>query len=638
MAYTRIGTANYSGGSGCYLFTEYQVLSQDTSTGVSNVRFQIVSYSPGVSSYDNAPSGSSLWMWNSSYGYLVNLSNPTFDFRSAGFTVWGTVDRTFQHDSNGNCSTVIRGFHQPDPSLTIGAADTGDVTFSLPKINMNRVSSLTSGVGSFYVTDDLSKGYHQRITYTSTTYSSIKEIGVLPSYGNAINRMDGINRNGGTYDLVLTDAEKEKVYTLTNSSTQVNFRLNWCTYSGSTQVYIDYRDNYIKVNSTYDSPKNMAVGVADTNSTTLNLTKSSSTLINGYSDATVTVSTKPIYTHDGTTVIDNKATIESYKFSCDDGSATIAESDSTISKTFSGVKSSSFTVLATDSRAFTCSVTATATLLDYTTVAVRNIATDRALTSVTVTITGGCYYGKFSTASNAVSNSIKTVSYYYKESGTDIWTTGTGTLSRSLSSSGTFTCSGTLPETFAENITYDFKVSVSDELSTSEVTTVINQLQPALKIKGSNLRLSTENTYLETPTGTVTPLLDALYPVGSIYISVENVNPSSFIGGSWSAITDRFLVGNGDKFTAGVSGGTTSYALRACIGAVNDDVGSLGYWPTGSVGGSSTYQTNYKIGGSTSTVTKINHSTVVCDGNQGRSTAVSIKPPYLCVYMWKRTS
>ena len=38
-------------------------------------------------------------------------------------------------------------------------------------------------------------------------------------------------------------------------------------------------------------------------------------------------------------------------------------------------------------------------------------------------------------------------------------------------------------------------------------------------------------------------LLDLMYPIGSIYISTNNINPSSIFGGYWRKITSRFLFG-----------------------------------------------------------------------------------------------
>ena len=39
--------------------------------------------------------------------------------------------------------------------------------------------------------------------------------------------------------------------------------------------------------------------------------------------------------------------------------------------------------------------------------------------------------------------------------------------------------------------------------------------------------------------------LDLVYPVGSIYMSVNNVNPKNLFGGEWEKIEGRFLLGSG---------------------------------------------------------------------------------------------
>lgn len=38
---------------------------------------------------------------------------------------------------------------------------------------------------------------------------------------------------------------------------------------------------------------------------------------------------------------------------------------------------------------------------------------------------------------------------------------------------------------------------------------------------------------------------DLIYPIGSIYISVNSINPSLLFGGTWEAIKGRFLLGGG---------------------------------------------------------------------------------------------
>lgn len=51
------------------------------------------------------------------------------------------------------------------------------------------------------------------------------------------------------------------------------------------------------------------------------------------------------------------------------------------------------------------------------------------------------------------------------------------------------------------------------------------------------------------PSGLDTMLLNKLYPVGSIYTSVNNVSPASFLGGNWERISGRFLLGASEGTT-----------------------------------------------------------------------------------------
>jgi len=52
-------------------------------------------------------------------------------------------------------------------------------------------------------------------------------------------------------------------------------------------------------------------------------------------------------------------------------------------------------------------------------------------------------------------------------------------------------------------------------------------------------------------------LLDIIYPVGSIYISMSSASPTDVIGGTWSRIKDKFLYGTDNTST----GGENTHAL-----------------------------------------------------------------------------
>jgi hypothetical protein len=56
-------------------------------------------------------------------------------------------------------------------------------------------------------------------------------------------------------------------------------------------------------------------------------------------------------------------------------------------------------------------------------------------------------------------------------------------------------------------------------------------------------------------------IINLVYPVGSIYMSVNNVSPATFIGGTWEQLKDRFLLGAGSSYAAGSTGGAATHTL-----------------------------------------------------------------------------
>lgn len=56
-------------------------------------------------------------------------------------------------------------------------------------------------------------------------------------------------------------------------------------------------------------------------------------------------------------------------------------------------------------------------------------------------------------------------------------------------------------------------------------------------------------------------LLQVIYPIGAIYQSTSATSPASIIGGTWSAIQNRFLVGAGGSYKVNATGGETSHTL-----------------------------------------------------------------------------
>lgn len=75
------------------------------------------------------------------------------------------------------------------------------------------------------------------------------------------------------------------------------------------------------------------------------------------------------------------------------------------------------------------------------------------------------------------------------------------------------------------------------------------------------------NDYLVMDDGSETSKIKALtlfnlcYPVGSIYMSVNDIEPSVLFGGTWEKVKDRFLLASGDTYSLGATGGEATHAL-----------------------------------------------------------------------------
>ena len=119
--------------------------------------------------------------------------------------------------------------------------------------------------------------------------------------------------------------------------------------------------------------------------------------------------------------------------------------------------------------------------------------------------------------------------------------------------------------------------------------------------------------------------LDAEWPIGSIYMSTKSTNPSTFLGGTWTAITGRFLVGAGTDYPAGTTGGEATHTLTVEEMPAHAHPSTTPNMIQNTATGSSTY--GYIGDGSYGN-----------SGTSGGGRAHNNMPPYRSVYMWERTA
>lgn len=159
---------------------------------------------------------------------------------------------------------------------------------------------------------------------------------------------------------------------------------------------------------------------------------------------------------------------------------------------------------------------------------------------------------------------------------------------------------------------------------------------------------------------TVDMNIDLIYPIGSIYLSVNNTSPASVFGGTWERITGKFLLAATDSGNSGASQAAGNTGGAETINLQHDHTTS-GHTLTVYEIPSHRHRLSsnivvYKSGGRIGDIWAVsgaefdtndqkNEYTDAYGGGQSHShgntgsalsASQSILPPYLAVYMWKR--
>lgn len=137
-------------------------------------------------------------------------------------------------------------------------------------------------------------------------------------------------------------------------------------------------------------------------------------------------------------------------------------------------------------------------------------------------------------------------------------------------------------------------------------------------------------------------------PVGSIYLSLNDTNPSTYFGGTWELIKDKFLIGAGGSYSVSSTGGSTTHNHGYRVGfhpyygvLIGDDNNAIslydyetGTWKKGSSdsGISDAGIGNTGINSASKSQSSAKYSIYA------KTTNTNSLPPYMAVYMWRRTA
>ena len=353
--------------------------------------------------------------------------------------------------------------------------------------------------------------------------------------------------------------------------------------------------------------------------------------------------------------------------------------------TVQGSGTLSYVITITDSRGRTASKSGSVTVSAYSSPSLTNVTARRANSSYTVDEASGTYallhfkVGFTSlTGNNATSFYIQ-----YRASGTSSWTKinswdNNYTLEQDYKAGNLFTST-----TSTYEIAFGVKDSFMSDYSWKVVTvtptyTLINfgkdgksltffgqdgNSANTLTINGdlaiNSVKENTSSTKLLVANGStvmyrdwnklVNSIKSAMYPVGSVYITYNNVNPGTFLGGTWVQFGQgRTLIGQGTgndgstsmSFTANSAGG--SYKHNHIYGIKVNEYYSVTSnlrvrKPDGSWQGGIKDGTGYAYFNNCSQAAnkELNTDTYKIESNTSNSGTIQ---PYIVVFFWRRTA
>lgn len=299
----------------------------------------------------------------------------------------------------------------------------------------------------------------------------------------------------------------------------------------------------------------------------------------------------------------------------------------------------------TDSRGRTAKITKNVTVLPYSPPAINTFSAWRITSSGAASDDGERIAVKMGyTVSSVGGKNDRTYSLKYKKSSDEYFTQfASGTAATEYDGTQNFTSAPEISTDYA----YVVRLEVTDYFQTVFYEIQIPTAFTPMDFRGTGRGVSfgkvSEKDAFEVAmdaefTGDVAfsggitinskALLDWLHPVGSVYQSTDSTDPSELFGGTWKQIKDRFLLAAGDTYAAGKTGGEAKVTLTA--DEIPDIKMSYQYTGQSTVIGTDAIRL-YDLNGQPNQYTGPQSSN--CGGK-----AHNNMPPYLVVYVWRRTA
>lgn len=577
-----------SGVSSLYLIVTYTVGQYDVVANTTPVSMSLSLHHAGLS-VGAGTDDCALTIGSETYKW----TGPDIYSSGGGTVSLGSHKFTVPHNADGTWSGKIGASYRLNINYggTYIGTISGDQTITLPTIpRASTVSATDANIGS------VSSIY---INAKSSAFSH----GLLVTFGSLSFYLDG---NGNPSSSYVTFTQRTIPFRLPDSfyaqipnaaSGEVTLTL-W-THTDKENYFDPTTTTFTATAAAALCAPTVSATCQDTNDKTLALTGNADALVRYASTASGSLSV----------AARNSASIKRI---------TVAGTEVPLSATsyaITNVETNKVTITATDSRGYSTSQTIEKTLVPYVQLTCNILRANRPVPSsneAQIEIAGQYFAGNFGAADNALT--LK----YQNPSGD--WVEVTPTID---TAKNTYTASITVPDLDYRQA-FSIPVQAEDKLFTATNTAQIMAGVPSFYWTKEffqlnvPLRLNGEN------------ILSKVYPVGSIYMSLSSTDPKTLFGGTWERLKDRFLLAAGDTYSGGATGGEATHTLT------KDEMPSHNHYAAVSGGTDSYGQTRTAISSfAIKTQGYSDSSTIFATGG---GDAHNNMPPYLAVYMWKRTA
>lgn len=456
-----INTCNGSRGSYYNLILEVIQNSQSIENNTSNVTMSAYIQSNHSSYYFYGYSATTNLTFN---GSTKATNTVTVDTRNGNKVLLATWTGNVEHNSDGTLKVNVGATFTCNYSYVTGGSVSGQFEFNtIPR------ASKFGNIPDFTLDGNEGVGvpFSVPVTKKSNALTDTLQIYMPTSSGY---KLVATRNNYSSGTVTFSSSELNTIYPLF-TTTQVNFRFNLTTKSGSTTIGTDEAYALGKLSTTGLNPtfSNINLTYKDINTKTTAITGNNQIIIRDFSNMQITLNSKAT-AHKG-------ATIKNYILGSTSDLQTFSASASLPFTVTENFPNQSYYAKAIDSRGNQTQVTKNVqTFINYELPNSIKINLKRsnngAGESVSVSISGKYY----NWTGLAVNNEITNISVDYREKGSSTWSYAVNLTS--ISSNGNFSVSETSLGNFDVSKEYEFRFGITDKLSSVTENTTLNSGEP----------------------------------------------------------------------------------------------------------------------------------------------------------------